>query len=562
MQQEGAFAQAFAALLRDRQGLFRSFELFRAEVLHCVGQGHVHLNELLPFYQALDPALHPGASHETTLDIPALEYATRRLPANVGSTFAFLIRDELPSVFEDPDILFKPVTTDARRRAIWEVLPGKDLITVRSGMSDIMDFLTCLCVYSVEARKIRKRLYEGNVIRSLRVHLDHHSGGDAAEEAQFIHSLGFSADEVSGLYRVWGRQTIQQLWWIINHREMFFVDIRRQLTQYNLKNFTRWSRQIGDACVSLMGCDPRELDPAISVHFVSSNTHSVTNCLNPWFAEHRQVILDWGRSIQHPLLQHTWHNQTDAVYALSRHYFKVHPESEKQMLAAERAAGILRLEATASTGIEAQVIDLSRSVGQSIDPGLSLQSNSRHIIVNIDFAFGEQAEDIIHQLILLFGPNVRSVNFLGKAGALVGQRSDILVPTAFIEQNADNYLAVPETCSCCVAGIQERLSTQKVHVGPMLTVQGTLLQNRAMLHFYQRLWQVNGIEMEGYFYHRQVEEAKQTGLLRSDTVSRFFYYVSDLPLDARSNLSERLTPGEGIPPLYAITREVLAGIMA
>lgn len=557
---EEAFSQAFAAILRDRQGIFRSFELFRAEVLRGVGFGHIHLNKILPLYEALEPALHSGATNADIIDFAALDYAVRRLPSNVGSTFAFLIRDELPSVFEEPDTLFKPILTDARRRAIWEVLPGKDLITVRSGMSDIMDFLTCLCVFSVESRKIRKRLYEGNVIRALRTYLDSPSFADAASEAQFIHSLGFTPEEVSGLMRVWGKQTVLQLWNTINHREMFSVDIRRQLNQYNLKNFTLWSSQIGDACRELMGVDPRELHESTGVHIISSNTHSITNCLNPWYASNAEAMRTWARSVDHPLLKEEWHNPFDFIYAIARDYFKAYPQEEKAMVAQETECGILRLGATASTGIEVQVIDLSKRKDKAIDPDLPQKSGSTDLVINIDFAFGEQAEDIIHQLLLLFGHHVRSVNFLGKAGALVGKRSDILVPTAFIEQNADTYLSVPPTSSACGESIRKRLPGKSVHLGPMLTVQGTLLQNRAMLQFYRQLWNAQGIEMEGYFYHRQVEEAKETGLISSNVASRFFYYVSDLPLDSSSNLSERLRAGEGIPPLYAISREILAQI--
>jgi hypothetical protein len=63
--------------------------------------------------------------------------------------------------------------------------------------------------------------------------------------------------------------------------------------------------------------------------------------------------------------------------------------------------------------------------------------------------------------------------------------------------------------------------------------------------------------MEGIWYLRAVLEAEELGVLRRDVRRRFLYYVSDLPLEAGSNLSERLSPAEGIPPLYAITREIL-----
>jgi hypothetical protein len=41
-----------------------------------------------------------------------------------------------------------------------------------------------------------------------------------------------------------------------------------------------------------------------------------------------------------------------------------------------------------------------------------------------------------------------------------------------------------------------------------------------------------------------------------------YYYVSDLPLEHSASLSARLTPSEGVPPLYAITRCVLNRILS
>jgi len=560
---ERAFAQAFAAILRDRQGIFKGFELFRAEVMRGIGLGRIQLQDLLPMYETLNPALHKGALEHDQIDFSALNYAVRRLPSNVSSTFAFLIRDELPAVFEKPDELFQPIATDARHRSIWEILPGKDMVVIRSGMSDLMDFLTCMCIYAVEARKIRQRLYAEGVIKTLKDYLACRDDGchDAAAEAQFIHSLGFSRADVSGFYRVWPKKTVEKLWDVLNHREMFSIDLRRQQNQYNLKSFNQWSLQISDACKKLLNSDPRELDPKLGIHIISSNTHSISNCLNPWFAANSQEILDWAQSIESNLLDEVWANRFDLVYALARDYFRQFPDKESEMLSWEVMYGIHRLSATPTTGIEAQLIDLDRTKGKAIDPGLPQEREGRNIILNIDFAFGEQAQDIIHQLILLFGNNIRSVNFLGKAGALCGKRGDILIPTAFIEQSHDAYLAIPSKALEHAQWMGQRNSAGEIFVGPMLTVQGTLLQNREMLNYYRNLWRVSGLEMEGFFYHRQVQEARETGLVRPDLESRFFYYVSDLPLDTGSNLSARLKASEGIPPLYAISREILHHIL-
>jgi hypothetical protein len=559
---EGAFAQALSSVLRQRQGIFRAFELFNAELSRGIGYGHISIQKLLPLYQALEPALHPHVNDPSTLDIPALDYAVRRLPRNVTSTFAFLIRDELPVVYANPDEYFTAIPTDARRRSIWEILPGKDLFLTRTGMADITDFITCLCIYSTEARKIRRHIYDVKGVRGIRDFVEAVQGTEAATQ-QLLTGLGFKPEDAQGIIRVWPKDTVKRLWEMVNHREMFSVDVRTQQSSYNLKDFSRWSSQIGQATRELTGHDPGDLPRGIEVHIISSNTHSVTNCLNPWYAANAERIWKWARDTGHPVAAENWTERADCLYSIARDFFKAHPGTEAEMMAWEREHGILRLGATATTGIEVEVINLEKIRGAAIDPRLTpWQGKPDTLIVNIDYAFGEQAEYIIHQLILLYGKHIKSVNFLGKAGSLVGNRGDILIPTAFIEQSNDQYMSVTPPPKADLAAIKALVGERGVHVGPMLTVMGTLMQNRLMLHFYRHLWAVKGIEMEGVFYHRQVVESIQTGVLNPNLVSRFYYYVSDLPLDVGSNLSERLKASEGVPPLYAITRQILGGIFS
>jgi hypothetical protein len=221
----------------------------------------------------------------------------------------------------------------------------------------------------------------------------------------------------------------------------------------------------------------------------------------------------------------------------------------------------LRLEETASTGIQVQLIDGSRLAGREIDPDISAPGrNNQNVIVNIDYAFGEQAEHIIRYLLMLFGRTIASVNFLGKAGALQGKRGDILAPTAFIKQSSERYEPLPDPSMRCKECLLARIPDRTIHEGPMLTVEGTLLQNRRMLYFYKHIWGCVGIEMEGIHYYRQVLESRNLGIIPSEIPLRFYYYVSDLPLDHKSNLSLRLSVLEGLPPLYAITREILSEI--
>lgn len=546
-------AQALGTILRDRQRIFAAFDRFRVELTRGVEDGHIDLFRLLPYYRALEPALHPLVAHDATLDTEAFLYAVRRLPENVTATFAYLLTDVVPAAYGDPSEVFAPVATVARRREIWEMLPGKSLILLRSGRSDLTDFVSCLCLYAVEARKIRKRLQDPQYVAALR-----EPGSKPPPDLE----LPFSRAEWSALEQAWGSNTPSRLHEIVRHREMFSIDIRRQTRDYNSRSTERWGHQLGSATRDLIGADPADLSEDIDVHIISSNTHSVSNCLNPWFYSNADTLLAWARKVDHPATTESWYREQDLVYAVARDYFIEHPDRLAESRGVERASGIHRVEQTVSTGVQVQLVDTSAVAYRSVDPGITLSAEPRRaLIVNIDYAFGEQAQHIMRNLLILYGRNVRSIGFLGKAGALVGNRGDILAPSAFVEQSTELFQPLPDPDQSIVAELRESLPGRSVHTGTMLTAEGTLLQNRLMLHFYKHLWDAVGIEMEGSHYVRQVVESRELGVIPEDTALLFFYYVSDLPLGHSASLSSRLSPTEGVPPLYAITRCLLARIL-
>lgn len=542
------FALALGAILRDRQGIFASFERFKVELIRGAGRGHLTITDLLPLYEKLEPAIHSGLA-STEIDTAALAYAVRRLPANVSATFAYLLTDSVPPAYDSPNTLFTPIASDARRRDAWQMLPGKTLVQLRYGASDLLDFVTCLCVYAVEARKIRTRLEDAHALPQ----------DDDCTEEEKLASLPFSPEETRGLQSIWPGNTIARLAEISRHRESFSVSVQRHSAKYNSQRSERWSTQLASACRELLGSDPVDLGDDVGVHIISSNTHSMTNCLNGWYLEHADRIIDWAREAQHPHAALEWANSMDAVYSLARDFFRAHPESAEQSAREEREIGILRMRETASTGIQAQLIDTARICAHQLDPGVHIASSQKGLIVNIDYAFGEQAEDILRNLLLLFGSRVRSVSLLGKAGALTGRRGDTLRPTAFIEQSSEQLFSLPpEREDVSLPGIRG----EQVHSGPMLTVDGTLLQNETMLRFYKQIRKCIGIEMEGAYYFRQLREAQDTGLAPPQVKTHFYYYVSDLPLQPAERLSARLEPRDGVPPLYAITRHILNQILS
>lgn len=560
-------AQGFGTILRDNQGVFAGFDRFTARLLKEADEGHINVGGLLPLYRSLQPAIHPGAMEDHRLDGAALHYAVRRLPENVTRTFAFLLVDEFPQAFDDAGTLFPVIPSVARRRDVWEMMPGKNMVLLRNGRSDLIDLVTCLCLYAVETKKIRERLVNDRAVIRLRDGV--FSNGDTATAGDpdtFLESLPFSSREMRYLKAIWPDDTVDRLYQIVRHREMFSIDVRRQRRNYNIRRGEFWTAEVARATRDLLGMDPTEFPRERGVHIISSNTHSVANCLNPWLRENREAILQWGGEQNDPAMHGEWLHESDRVYAVARNFFPGNPDAAEDARRAAAESGQLRLDQTASTGIQVQLIDIARLRGQQYDEGVSPVCGSggsggscQDLIVNIDYAFGHQAEYIIRNLLMLFGRNVRSVSLLGKAGALQGARGDILVPTAFIEQQTDQFQPLPAYQAEYARELEGQYT---VHRGPMLTVEGTLLQNRQMLSFYNEIWDVIAMEMEGAHYFRQILESRQLGVVAREVETRFLYYISDLPLAPHGGLSVPLAPVEGVPPLYAVTRLILNQILS
>ena len=562
-----SFAQSLGSILREKQGIFAAFDTFSAALVRGIADGSIDIRTLLPLYQNLEPALHPAVK-ESRIDFGGLSYAVSRLPANVTRNFVYLLTDDLPYEFSRPEDSFDSVPTEARRRQVWEMLPGKSLVLFRNGLSDLIDFISCLCLYAVEVRKIRKKISDPETLRFIGTFLDSTAGNEGGNteltdvdlSEHFYSHIPLSAEEARGIVGIWGSQAPIKLKQLAYHREALSVDIRRQTQSYNSRRTDIWTHQIGNATHQLLGYEPSDLPDRIKVHIISSNTHSVTNCLNPFLVECSDEIVKWAKTHRYPDADSDWTYPQDLVYAAARDFLAANPERAVNRKT-ESDWGILRLHETVSTGIQVQLIDLKRLNGFALESGLGdFPISTEALLINIDYAFGEQAEEIIRNLILLFGHRLASINVLGKAGSLVGNRGDILVPTAFVEQTSDRFFPFNSGVSCEYDKLEELAAGRGVHYGRMLTVAGTLLQNTQMLHFYRHIWDCIGLEMEGTSYYQQILESQQLGVVPEDIRMRFLYYVSDLPLDKSADLASRLSQAEGIPPLYAITRQIIRDI--
>jgi hypothetical protein len=148
---------------------------------------------------------------------------------------------------------------------------------------------------------------------------------------------------------------------------------------------------------------------------------------------------------------------------------------------------------------------------------------------------------------------------MGKAGILTGEKGDIMIPTAHInEGTGDNY---PFENQLTPAHFSH--SSIPVYAGPMVTVLGTSLQNKDLLKFFlDSSWGVIGLEMEGAYYQKAIQSAsKIRKSIAPDVKVRYAYYASDNPLETGSTLASGGLGTTGVKPTYLITIKILEQLL-
>eukprot|EP01001_Neometanema_parovale_P008102 NODE_437_length_2482_cov_57.512081_g415_i0.p1 GENE.NODE_437_length_2482_cov_57.512081_g415_i0~~NODE_437_length_2482_cov_57.512081_g415_i0.p1 ORF type:complete len:759 (-),score=144.36 NODE_437_length_2482_cov_57.512081_g415_i0:130-2406(-) len=591
-----AFAQSVGRKLHEKANLFSNFRSFCKTVFdHDTVREFLDVGSMVAAFKTLSPSIHPKML-ERELDVGAWTYAIRRLPKNLTTSLIYDLARSLPpfcsqymrDMLRDPTIdsgvwdLHLVETQDRRRRAFQMGLQGKTLVLLRDGFSDLLDLCTCFCIHLIESRKFRHRLTSMLdptifvVVDEARKHCD---APDLAEKV--LRQLPVSKTEYEGLLRLWpdGKDLLTQLTNIVMHHEEYQLRVDTSISvSFDINPHHAWIMNIRAQTLNILNLNPCDAMPDnLVVDLISSNTHSVRNCLSGLPRKHYQSILEFGREHFPAITAENWTNESDLVYVLLPRYLN-HSKSQlrTEWAAADVESGILHIRDAEITGLEVTLVNVSQLLANkvAVDSVLSSQglpadqSLGPRIIVNIDYAFGAQADGILRSLALLFGHRVRSVNVLGKAGGLEGARGDIQLASHVLFSKSSTLAAdlTDELRHCgnedVSAARLTELSSRKVWHGRVMTIAGTLLQNAKLLNFYKRIWQCVGLEMEGSWYMRQVEECKALGILKHDLKTRVAYYTSDLPLDVGgASLAKSMGLSEGVTPLYAITRHFLELIL-
>lgn len=508
----------------------------------------------------ISPEIYGSMSVPNKVELDGLLYVLDRLPEGIEETsFIHLTSDE---GFEKGS--FEVIVPKKRRRNCYRIDTHQMNIEVLLGRSEIYDILTHLTFLFLEADKIRELGFikdeDYKPTRIWRI-IEEVAKGDKKlsrkeKEIALIHLsslLGRTFEEVLKAYNGFGDdENPDRLFKIIYHlgknslediqgnreREIFFSAVLRERVGHHLFG-ERWANKVKEVLVS-RGLNMRPL------HIISANMHSVKNMLFANDAIGKKTT----KEVDYSLYEEISNKKL----------------LQEKVLSYSEQSGLVYIKDDSGSNIDVQIIDLSK-VNLKNTPFSNSKFSGEDVILVFDYAFGEQAYEIMDELLRpyehkeqVFTMKVKSISIMGKAGILKGCKGDIMIPTSHIfEGTADNYVFDN------ALKLEDFVDNEiKAYEGSMITVLGTSLQNKDILsYFMNTTWNAVGLEMEGAHYQKAIQVAsKIRHHISPDLFVMYAYYASDNPLETGSTLSSGGLGLTGVKPTYMITGKIIEKILA
>lgn len=505
-----------------------------------------------------------GSIGEDKSELSGLLYVMDRLPAGIEEcTYINLTSDEGYKGSH-----FTPIIPAKRRRNCYRIDKQQMNIEVTRGRSEIYDILTHLTFLMIESHKIMKQVLvgdHGNTSRDWRCLEEAVSKKKLSQEEKEIavthvaNILGRTFEEVMAVFPDFATaENPNRFLSIIYHlgklAKQEILDEEKRLVTFSPVLRERLGHHIhGDRWASRIKKHLAENDLLDRpLHVISANLHSVMNSLYGPQALVQQL------------------KKKDRMQLFSELSTSAGKKMRDQVKKYALGHGMTELKDESGTNIDVQIFDLAEGrfeqAGFIANSFRESETSTKPILIVMDYAFGEQAYEAMDELLKPFemedgsskSMNVKSINIMGKAGILEGDKGDIMVPDAHVfEGTADNY------------PFKNRLSKKdlqvdgiKVVTGSMVTVLGTSLQNKDLLEFfYNSSWRVIGLEMEGAHYQKAIQAASKVRRSIGKNVNlRYAYYASDNPLKTGHTLASGGLGLIGVKPVYVITEKILEQI--
>ena len=507
----------------------------------------------------LSPEIYGSITDADKVEMDGLSYVLDRLPIGIEECRYIHFTSE-----EGYESSFEAIIPARRRHSCFRIDADQMNIQITHGRSDIYDSLSHLTflyneadkimthampspgIFTREWRKIEEMVKNGLQLddKKREVSLSYIATllGRTFEEVQAAYCK-FAApgneDRLFGIVYYLGRLSIEEVT-LGKKREISFSANLRERIGHHIYG-EAWASTVKNR-IAALHLDKRPL------HIVSANMHSVMNILMA-----TDALKASGIKIPSNLFLALSKHENAGLMDVIRHYAE--------------GNGMAWIKDESGASVDVQIFDCA-AIPSLKEKYSSPSHGSAPVIVVIDYAFGEQAFEIMDELLkpidLPDGAkqflDIRSVSIMGKAGILSGGKGDIMIPTAHVfEGTADNY---PFENALSAGDFRD--SGIKTFEGTMITVLGTSLQNKDVLEFFHRSsWGAIGLEMEGAHYQKAIQaHSRIRGNISREVVLRYAYYASDNPLDTSLTLASGPLGEAGVRPTYLITEKILEQILS
>lgn len=531
--------------------------LFNRGVYRPSGQSGLMIKNLL---LQLNPEIYGSIADPEKVELSGLMYVLDRLPDGITETSYIHFTSNEGVDFTK----FRPIIPPKRRRICYRVDESQMNIEVTRGRSEVYDTLTHLTFLYNEADKIRVKAYNKQTQKVNRiwrkiedialgdhklttqerdVALMHLSSvlGRSFNETQIAYKYFSTEDDKNRFFKIiyWMGQTSQMEHSGEKRREITFSPILRERIGHHIIGET-WANTIKKTLTDkgLMG---RPL------HIISANMHSVSNMLYSFDALKKDFATLNEFDIYKDISSIKSSELRNAIFDFSQ------------------KNGLTFIADSSGTNMDVQIIDLKKTNLKNTAFS-ALEKDVDDVLIVMDYAFGEQAFEVMDELLKPYKTkdssvymNVKSISIMGKAGILDGKKGDIMIPNAhIIEGPTDNYVFENELKASDFKGSRLGISE-----GPMITVLGTSLQNRVLLEYFKESsWKAIGLDMEGGHYQKAIQIAsKIRNHIDPDVKVMYAYYASDNPLETGSTLASGGLGLTGVKPTYLITKMILKKIL-
>ena len=442
---------------------------------------------LIQSLRVLSPEIYGVINDEERVELDGLLYVMNRLPKGIEECrhITLITREG----YENSN--FTPIIPAKRRRHSYRIDKDQMLIEMTRGRSDIYDILTHLTFFYIEAEKIRKNSLDSKANHKREWLMLEKTVELASSEEALDQEVAYSylsailgrtyqetvdaskkfdhASEVNNIFRLvyWMGKLSYEEYSLGTDREIFFSSALREQSGQHYHGEI-WANQIKHFLAQQNWINR-------PLHIISANLHSVKNTLYAPLA------------LAH---QNNGNNFEELAKLLSQTENQHHQDKVDQYA---QKHGLHFIDDHSGMNIDVQIIDLNEWQKVAESSSLDIQEavlQSQPLIVVIDYAFGEQAYEVMDELLKPFEDEqrktplqVETISIMGKAGVLQGKKGDIMIPQAHVfEGTADNY---PFTNGFKRSDF-EGYGLEVYSDGPMITVLGTSLQNKDILRYFCR----------------------------------------------------------------------------